>query len=133
MLNNIFVNTAELEEKPKKSFFRFPKEKSVIYKIWWVYTWPLKFILRSTIPSPVTCRRYYPLAFLLCIVWIGANSYIVTWSITVIGRSDLIYILNVQLLLFHCTVSSLMILNWDIIDCNFKCYPLKMCTYQILY
>ncbi|XP_045458505.1 sodium/potassium/calcium exchanger 4-like [Melitaea cinxia] len=77
----------ELEEKPKKSFFRFPKEKSVIYKIWWVYTWPLKFILRSTIPSPVTCRRYYPLAFLLCIVWIGANSYIVTWSITVIGHT----------------------------------------------
>ncbi|CAH2103821.1 unnamed protein product [Euphydryas editha] len=80
----------ELEEKPQKSLYRFPKEKSIVYKVWWVYSWPLKCILRITIPSPITCRRFYPLAFLLCIIWIGVNSYFVTWSITVIGHTFLI-------------------------------------------
>ncbi|XP_052746791.1 sodium/potassium/calcium exchanger 4 [Bicyclus anynana] len=73
--------------KPKKSVFRFPKENSIIYRIWWVYTWPLKFLLSITVPSPITCRRFYPLAFLMCIIWIGVNSYFVTWSMTVIGHT----------------------------------------------
>ncbi|CAB3225783.1 unnamed protein product [Arctia plantaginis] len=78
---------SDAPEKPKKSLFRYPSEKSLSYRIWWVYTWPLKLILGMTIPSPVTCRRFYPLAFVMCIVWIGANSYCVTWSMTVIGHT----------------------------------------------
>ncbi|CAG9558355.1 unnamed protein product [Danaus chrysippus] len=77
-------------EKPKKSIFRFPKEKGIVYKIWWVYTWPIRIILGLTIPSPVSCKRYYLLTFIMCIVWIGVNSYFVSWSMTVLGNTFLI-------------------------------------------
>ncbi|XP_072930490.1 sodium/potassium/calcium exchanger 5-like [Epargyreus clarus] len=75
------------EDEPRTSIFTFPKERSVLYKVWWVLTWPLKLVLGITIPSPVTCRKFYPLAFLMCIIWIGVNSYFVSWSMTVIGHT----------------------------------------------
>ncbi|CAG5007220.1 unnamed protein product [Parnassius apollo] len=84
------VEKAEELEKPMKSIWRFPKENSLTYRIWWVYTWPLKFVLSLTIPLPATCRRFYPLAFIMCIIWIGVNSYFVSWSMTVIGHTFLI-------------------------------------------
>ncbi|CAG9781985.1 unnamed protein product [Diatraea saccharalis] len=74
-------------EKPKKSLFRFPREKSLMYRLWWLYTWPLKAIMTVTIPSPVTCRKFYPLSFMMCILWIGVNSFFVSWSMTVIGHT----------------------------------------------
>ncbi|KAJ8737561.1 hypothetical protein PYW08_000156 [Mythimna loreyi] len=82
------VEKAENEiVKPKKSVFRFPKENSKLYRFWWLYTWPLKFLLTFTIPSPIRYKKLYPLAFFMCIVWIGANSYCVSWSMTVIGHT----------------------------------------------
>ncbi|KAM3968438.1 sodium/potassium/calcium exchanger 5 [Aphomia sociella] len=80
----------DTESKPEKSLWRFPREKSLLKKIWWLYTWPLKLILGITIPSPIKFRKFYPLAFIMCIVWIGVNSYFVTWSMTVIGETFLI-------------------------------------------
>lgn len=71
----------------KKSLFTFPFHKSILYKIWWFYIWPLKLVLGLTIPSPVTRKKLYPLAFIMCIVWIGVNSYFVSWSMTVIGHT----------------------------------------------
>lgn len=77
----------EVEEPLAISLFRYPKEKSVLRQIWWLYTFPLRLILGITIPSPLTCRKAYPLAFVMCIVWIGVNSYFVSWSMTVIGHT----------------------------------------------
>ncbi|XP_048005163.1 sodium/potassium/calcium exchanger 3-like isoform X2 [Leguminivora glycinivorella] len=77
----------EEPNKPKKSLFRFPKEKGWPYKCWWLYTWPLKLLLGITVPSPVTRRKWYPLAFFMCIIWIGVNSYCITWSMTVLGHT----------------------------------------------
>ncbi|CAH2985458.1 unnamed protein product [Chilo suppressalis] len=77
----------ESPTKPKKSLFRFPKEKSLVYRFWWVYTWPLKAIMTVTIPQPNSCRKLYPLSFMMCIVWIGVNSYFVSWSMTVLGHT----------------------------------------------
>ncbi|XP_073954445.1 sodium/potassium/calcium exchanger 5-like isoform X2 [Choristoneura fumiferana] len=77
----------EAAVKPNKSIFRFPKGKSWLYIIWWMYTWPIKLILGFTVPSPVTYRKFYPFAFFMCIVWIGTTSYCVTWSMTVIGHT----------------------------------------------
>lgn len=53
--------------------------------IWWAYTWLIKFMLTMTIPNPTTYRRLYPLTFLMCIIWIGLNAYMVVWMVTVIG------------------------------------------------
>ncbi|XP_045542125.1 sodium/potassium/calcium exchanger 3-like [Papilio machaon] len=78
---------AEKLEKPPKSVWRYPRENSLTYRIWWVYTWPLKLILAFTIPLPSKYRKLYPLSFIMCIVWIGVNSYFVSWSMTVIGHT----------------------------------------------
>ncbi|XP_013145025.1 PREDICTED: sodium/potassium/calcium exchanger 4-like [Papilio polytes] len=78
---------AEELEKPNKSVWRYPRENSLAYRIWWVYTWPLKLILTFTIPLPARYRKLYPLSFIMCIVWIGVNSYFVSWSMTVIGHT----------------------------------------------
>ncbi|KAK9304406.1 hypothetical protein QLX08_004192 [Tetragonisca angustula] len=56
-------------------------------RIWWLLTWPINFVLLITIPD---CRRdtlksWYPLTFIMCIIWIATTSYIVGWVITVIG------------------------------------------------
>ncbi|XP_047040247.1 sodium/potassium/calcium exchanger 3-like [Helicoverpa zea] len=84
---NVVEKVEEENVKPKKSIFRWPRENSWVYKVWWLYTWPLKLVLGFTIPSPITYKKLYPLAFFMCIVWIGANSYCVSWSMTVIGHT----------------------------------------------
>ncbi|XP_043501440.1 sodium/potassium/calcium exchanger 4-like isoform X2 [Polistes fuscatus] len=56
-------------------------------KIWWLLTWPINLALLVTIPD---CRRpklksWYPLTFIMCIMWIASTSYVVGWVITIIG------------------------------------------------
>ncbi|KAI4483173.1 hypothetical protein M0804_008228 [Polistes exclamans] len=56
-------------------------------KIWWLLTWPINLALLVTIPD---CRRpklksWYPLTFIMCIIWIASTSYVVGWVITIIG------------------------------------------------
>ncbi|XP_017764843.1 PREDICTED: sodium/potassium/calcium exchanger 3-like [Eufriesea mexicana] len=60
---------------------------STCQRVWWLITWPINFALLITIPD---CRRntlksWYPLTFIMCIIWIATTSYIVGWVITVIG------------------------------------------------
>lgn len=53
---------------------------------WWIYTWPIKLVLTLTIPNPKKYRRMYPITFVMCIVWIALNSYMVIWMLSVIGK-----------------------------------------------
>lgn len=78
------TETVESVNKVRKSLWRFPVADR-FKTIWWIYTWPIKFILTITIPNPKTYRRLYPLSFLMCILWIGLNAYMIVWMITVIG------------------------------------------------
>lgn len=78
-------STKEDINKLEKSLWTLPKGKW--FKIlWWYYTWPIKFILTLTIPNPKTFKKLYPLTFALCVVWIGANSYLIVWMMTTIGE-----------------------------------------------
>lgn len=54
--------------------------------MWWIYTWPIKLLLTLTIPNPKTYRRFYPFTFVMCIVWIGLNSYVIVWMLSIIGE-----------------------------------------------
>lgn len=67
-----------------KSLWIFPKG-TWQRKLWWTYTWPIKFILTITIPNPKTYKKLYPMSFALCIIWIGVNSYLIVWMMTVVG------------------------------------------------
>ncbi|XP_026463944.1 sodium/potassium/calcium exchanger 3 [Ctenocephalides felis] len=53
----------------------------------WVVTWPIHLVFLFTIPD---CERkglrsWFPLTFIMCIIWIGSLSYVVAWMITIIG------------------------------------------------
>lgn len=71
--------------KERKSLWRLPIANR-LKTIWWIYTWPIKFILTITIPNPKTFRKLYPLSFIMCILWIGLNAYMIVWMVTVVGE-----------------------------------------------
>ncbi|XP_022904844.2 sodium/potassium/calcium exchanger 4-like [Onthophagus taurus] len=67
------------------NIWRWPSEYNILGKIWWIFTWPISFVLFLTMPN---CQKYPKLmtgTFLMCICWIGGSSYIVAWLITTIG------------------------------------------------
>lgn len=73
------------EQKEDKSLWNCPMTGR-LKTLWWIYTWPIKFLLTLTIPNPKTYRRCYPLTFVISIIWIGLNSYMIVWMMTVIGE-----------------------------------------------
>lgn len=78
----------EVEIIPKKySLIRFPKEKSCFRKVMWFVLWPIHFLFMLTIPDceRPSLKKFFPLTFIMCIVWIGSLSYMVAWMITIIG------------------------------------------------
>lgn len=75
----------ETEKKVRKSLWRVPMA-SRLKTVWWAYTWPIKFILTMTIPNPKTYRKLYPLTFIMCVIWIGVNAYMIVWMISIIGE-----------------------------------------------
>lgn len=79
------VNKDKTGQKTDKSLWNCPM-RSKLNTIWWIYTWPIKLLLTLTIPNPKTYRRWYPLTFLMCVIWIGLNSYLIVWMMTVIGK-----------------------------------------------
>lgn len=70
--------------KKETSLFYIPKE-SFTKKLFFFYLWPLKFLLFCSIPNPKTHRKLFPLTFILCIIYIGSNSYLVSWMMTIFG------------------------------------------------
>lgn len=52
---------------------------------WWFYSWPIRFVLTFTIPNPLIMRRWYPLTFIMCIIFIGLTSFLVFWMVAIIG------------------------------------------------
>lgn len=80
------------EQSEKNEAFqltRYPSEQSLWRQILWILTWPIYFIFFLTIPDCEKPRfkRFFPITFLMCIVWIGSLSYLVAWMITVIGHT----------------------------------------------
>lgn len=75
-------------QKVRKSLWRLPNSTR-LKTVWWLYTWPIKCVLTLTIPNPKTYRRLYPLTFIMCIIGIGLNAYMIVWMISVIGERQI--------------------------------------------
>lgn len=80
-----------LEKKDRKSLWKRPVAKdeydrNIFRTFWWCYTWPIKCLLTVTIPNPKTWRRLYPLTFIMCVIFIGINAYMIVWMLTVTGK-----------------------------------------------
>lgn len=77
----------EQEEDGPVQLFKLP-DGTVAQKIYWYIMWLGNAIFVLTVPDVRRgkgWRRLYPLAFLICILWIGSLTYLVTWFITIIG------------------------------------------------
>lgn len=76
------------DDEEKSSLWHYPSEKSCWKQIMWIIIWPTHLLFVLTIPD---CDRkrfknYFPLTFLMCIIWIGSLSYLVAWMITIVGK-----------------------------------------------
>lgn len=75
----------------------WPAHAGWLRKTAWVTTWPIHLVFMCTIPDCEKPRfkNWFPITFLMCIIWIGSLSYVVAWMITIIGGYR--YNFNLQL------------------------------------
>ena len=65
--------------------WQLPVNSSIISVVWYFFTWPIRFCLHYTVPNPATHPKWFPLTFVMCILWIGGTSYFVFWMVVIIG------------------------------------------------
>jgi Ca2+/Na+ antiporter len=74
----------EVEEE-EFNVFEIPRGASYFDFFWFFFTWPIRFLLHITIPNPIKHKKWFPLSFLMCIVWIAVVAYVIFWMVVVIG------------------------------------------------
>uniref|UniRef100_A0A182SIM2 Sodium/potassium/calcium exchanger 5 n=1 Tax=Anopheles maculatus TaxID=74869 RepID=A0A182SIM2_9DIPT len=81
------VSAQEEEDDDEFKLLKYPLGKSAFRQFSWIITWPIHLLFMFTIPNCETprFRNWFPLTFIMCIVWIGSLSYVVAWMITIIG------------------------------------------------
>lgn len=83
--------TKTQEENPDSNYeyelLVWPAHAGWLRKTAWVTTWPIHLVFMCTIPDCEKPRfkNWFPITFLMCIIWIGSLSYVVAWMITIIG------------------------------------------------
>lgn len=90
---SIKVPVGELEnnsiatEETRHSLWKWPKGRGWFTQMTWILTWPIHLVFLFTIPDCEKPRfkQWFPLTFIMCIIWIGSLSYVVAWMITIIG------------------------------------------------
>ncbi|XP_047040878.1 sodium/potassium/calcium exchanger 3 isoform X6 [Helicoverpa zea] len=89
---NVDDANKEVEDKYVHSLWKWPSGRSWLTKATWIVTWPIHLVFLFTIPDCEKPRfkNWFPLTFMMCIVWIGSLSYIVAWMITIIGDTLMI-------------------------------------------
>ncbi|CAG5008167.1 unnamed protein product [Parnassius apollo] len=90
--DNIEEGNNNKTDEYEHSLWKWPSGRSVLTKITWIITWPIHLVFMFTIPDCEKPRfkSWFPLTFMMCIVWIGSLSYIVAWMITIIGDTLMI-------------------------------------------
>ncbi|KAH8338179.1 hypothetical protein KR059_011188, partial [Drosophila kikkawai] len=75
----------EEEDDMPKSIYMYPRDASCFGQFWWIFVFPIKLTLSLLIPHPMKHRRLYPLSFIMCILCIGGNAYLIVWMLTAFG------------------------------------------------
>nr|XP_012219105.1 PREDICTED: sodium/potassium/calcium exchanger 4-like isoform X1 [Linepithema humile]XP_012219106.1 PREDICTED: sodium/potassium/calcium exchanger 4-like isoform X1 [Linepithema humile]XP_012219107.1 PREDICTED: sodium/potassium/calcium exchanger 4-like isoform X1 [Linepithema humile] len=91
-LQNGGTKTQEENPDPSMTDYEYellvwPAHAGWLRKTAWVTTWPIHLVFMCTIPDCEKPRfkNWFPITFLMCIIWIGSLSYVVAWMITIIG------------------------------------------------
>lgn len=99
--NHLAVGTAEGKELPPADTDEdedeedddppnpFHPPEGMKSRIFWAIMFPLSVLLFVTVPhcKRERFRKWYPLTFALCVVWIAVLSYIMVWMATVMGQT----------------------------------------------
>ena len=82
----------DLDDLDGMDDFRYPWQKpqdaGIFGIVGWILFFPMHILFFLTIPDVRIGPKWtkvYPLSFVMCMVWIGAISYLTTWMISVIG------------------------------------------------
>ncbi|XP_023715511.1 sodium/potassium/calcium exchanger 4 isoform X2 [Cryptotermes secundus] len=88
MESNAFIIEENIPEV-KTGLCHWPSKGSCSSKLCWLLIRPIAIVLAATIPDcrSELCKRFYMVTFLMCVVWIGAASYLVAWMITIVGET----------------------------------------------
>ena len=72
----------------ERGLFELPRGESLGVWLEWIVGLPTRIVFTITIPDCRTrrFRRFYPITFIMCIVYIALLSYVVSWLMTVIGK-----------------------------------------------
>ncbi|KAK5646064.1 hypothetical protein RI129_004528 [Pyrocoelia pectoralis] len=76
------TKTADVEKKIGNEAINLCCQKFLYF-----YTWPLKALLFCIVPDPVKRPKLFPITFIICVLIIGANSYLISWMLTIIGKT----------------------------------------------
>lgn len=79
------LQVQEEEEEEEVNLWEIPRQTNKVGLLWYFYSWPIRFVLNFTIPNPAKMRKWYPLTFIMCIVWLAGTSYFVFWMVVIIG------------------------------------------------
>ncbi|KAL4107645.1 hypothetical protein QTP88_017958 [Uroleucon formosanum] len=71
------------DEEPISPIWKVPT--GVLPIMWWAFSLPVASMLSITVPDCRTRRKVYPFTFIMCIIWIGISSYIVSWMLSICG------------------------------------------------
>lgn len=76
------------DEEEYKDYIRSGPEGGTLSKIMWVVSLPLMVPMWITIPDPQDEKRkkYFPIAFIVSILWIAVFSYFMVWWATMTGE-----------------------------------------------
>ena len=93
----------EKDDEDEFKLLKYPLGKSAFTQFSWIITWPIHLLFMFTIPNCETprFRNWFPLTFIMCIVWIGSLSYVVAWMITIIGRFLMLFFTKVGKFLWN--------------------------------
>ncbi|XP_034662424.1 sodium/potassium/calcium exchanger 3 isoform X2 [Drosophila subobscura] len=84
ILTHWYGGDSDADDMPD-SIYAYPHDSSRFMKGWWIFVFPIRFTLSWLIPHPMKHRRLYPLSFIMCILCIGANAYLIVWMLTAFG------------------------------------------------
>lgn len=83
------ASTVDLSgENSEFKLLEYPMGETCFGQATWIITWPIHLVFRFTIPDceKPKFKKWFPLTFFMCIVWIGSLSYLVAWFITIVGE-----------------------------------------------
>merc|ERR1712106_208130 len=79
----------ENEEEEYVDYIRSGPEGGIMSKLMWVVSFPLMSLMWITIPDPRDPKRqkFFPISFVISIVWIAIYSYFMVWWATLTGQA----------------------------------------------